>query len=163
MNDFVPTPDTDVFTFTPAPIRWKLWMFDLSRTVSLYVPAFFGLTGIVIVNPGPSTPLITGVAATAGSARTSAAAAARTTSLAFNRSPSVASSTCRWYASADGQRPVHRARVRVADERVRARLQVDGKRLRAGGPDVGGDVHARAGEVEVVARRLIVDGQGVCP
>ena len=26
----VPVPDTLVFLFTPGPVKWKLWMFDLS-------------------------------------------------------------------------------------------------------------------------------------
>ena len=41
-NVFVPTAGTLVFTFTPGPVRWKLWMLDLSLTTSLYFPAFVG-------------------------------------------------------------------------------------------------------------------------
>ena len=54
---FVPAPDTLVFTFTPFPLRWKLWMLDLSLTTSVYLPAFVGFF-MLIVKPGPTVPVI---------------------------------------------------------------------------------------------------------
>ena len=64
--------------------------------------------------------------------------------------------------SADREAAVHLARVRVADEGVLARLEGDVERLLALGRDVRRDVDAaRAGEVEVVLGRLVVDDDRV--
>ena len=49
-------------------------MLDLSLTTILTVPAFVGFEAILIVNPGPTVPLKTGVAASAGAATSKAAA-----------------------------------------------------------------------------------------
>ena len=57
MNVFVPVAETLVFTLTPGPVRWKLWIDDLSSTTSLIVPAFVGFFAIVMVKPGPTVPL----------------------------------------------------------------------------------------------------------
>src|SRR5262245_37456080 len=48
--------------FTPGPERWKSWMFDLSLTVILYVPALSVFTLAVpffrlMVKPGPTVPV----------------------------------------------------------------------------------------------------------
>ncbi len=62
-----PVAATDVFTFTPGPSRWKLWMLDLSLTTSVYFPAFVGFF-MLMVKPGPTVPGSFGTAATTGSA-----------------------------------------------------------------------------------------------
>jgi uncharacterized protein YqfA (UPF0365 family) len=54
---FVPVPDTLVFTFTPGPVRWKLWIEALSATTSLILPALVGFFVSLIVKPGPTVPL----------------------------------------------------------------------------------------------------------
>ena len=63
VNVFVPWKATEVLTLTPGPVRWKLWMADLSDTVSLIFPAFVGFFAIVMVKPGPTVPLNVGVVA----------------------------------------------------------------------------------------------------
>ena len=69
-----------IFLFTPGPFRWKLWMFDLSLTVILYLPAFSVFTLAVpflrvIVKPGPTVPVnfVTLLVAPIGAASASAA------------------------------------------------------------------------------------------
>src|SRR4029077_4236508 len=83
VNVFVPMADTEVFTLTPGPVRWKLWMLDLSATTMLTLPACVGFFAIVIVKPGPTVPLYTGVAARAGSAAASAVASAAARTILF--------------------------------------------------------------------------------
>src|SRR4051812_31689672 len=57
-----PLNDTSVTSSsTPGPIRWKLWMSDLSSTFSVYVPAFTDsasspLCFTSMSNPGPTSP-----------------------------------------------------------------------------------------------------------
>ena len=72
----VPIAGTEVLALTPGPVMWKLCAFDLSATTILIVPRLFGFDAIVIVKPGPTVPLYTGVAAMAGSATASAATSA---------------------------------------------------------------------------------------
>ena len=55
----MPVDGTLVFLFTPGPVRWKLWMFDLSDTLIVYDPArrlvTFELPFFMpIVKPGPT-------------------------------------------------------------------------------------------------------------
>src|SRR6266478_4796763 len=75
---FVPTQGVLVSLFTPGPVRWKLWMFDLSWMTMVYVPAFTVFLLIVIVKPGPSVPIsvLLRVAAGAGPGTASAVAIA---------------------------------------------------------------------------------------
>ncbi len=76
---------TDVFLFTPGPVRWKLWIFDLSAILKTYFPALSLLTFLPpwvseIVNPGPTVPVSVGVLASAAGTASSAAVAAIATS-----------------------------------------------------------------------------------
>src|SRR5215831_8645602 len=79
----VPVAPTSVFLLMPGPLRWKLWMLDMSLITNLYLPAFrlvtFELPFFnVIVKPGPSVPVNVGVAADADAATTSAPASSVT-------------------------------------------------------------------------------------
>ena len=69
-----------IFLFTPGPVRWKSWMFDLSLTVILYEPALSVFTLAVpflrvMVKPGPTVPVnfVTLLVAPIGAASASAA------------------------------------------------------------------------------------------
>src|SRR5262245_51350771 len=73
--------------FTPGPERWKSWMFDLSLTVTLYVPALSVFTLAVpffrvMVKPGPTVPVsfVTLLVAPVGAASASAATSPAATS-----------------------------------------------------------------------------------
>src|SRR4051794_34847006 len=75
---------TLVILLTPGPVRWKLWMFDLSTTVMTYVPALSAVTALppaclsVIVNPGPTVPASFGGGTERPGAASAAAAATAT-------------------------------------------------------------------------------------
>src|SRR5262245_61299918 len=74
-----------VLLFTPGPLRWKLWRFDLSLILNVYVPAFSFLTAAlpcfsVIVKPGPTVPVSVGDEAKAEGTMSAAAIAASATS-----------------------------------------------------------------------------------
>src|SRR6476646_4085939 len=73
---YVLTAETLVFLSTPGPVRWKLWMLDLSLTVIVYVPCGTDFLLIVIVKPGPSVAVSVPawVVAVAPAARASPAA-----------------------------------------------------------------------------------------
>jgi hypothetical protein len=63
-------------------MRWKLWIFERSRTVMTYVPAFTVYLLRVIVNPGPSVAMsFFAGAAAAGPANAMRAAAQATASV----------------------------------------------------------------------------------
>src|SRR5205809_4935643 len=56
----VPVEPTPVFLFTPGPVRWKLWMPDLSATVIVYLPALSVVTFFepflrLMLKAGPTT------------------------------------------------------------------------------------------------------------
>src|SRR5687768_6717719 len=53
--------------------------------------------------------------------------------------------------------------MRVTDERVLAGLELDLEALLSLGSDIGRDVDAGAGQMEVVRRGLVVDDEGVAP
>src|SRR5688500_2209478 len=53
--------------------------------------------------------------------------------------------------------------MRVTDERVLAGLELDLEALLSRGSDIGRDVDAGAGQMEVVRRGLVVDDEGVAP
>ena len=40
----VPLPLTGVFLLTPGPVRWKSWVFAMSLTTIVYLPAFSFVT-----------------------------------------------------------------------------------------------------------------------
>src|SRR4051812_17568308 len=76
-----PVLPTDVDLFTPGPLRWKLWIDDLSEILKTYFPALSFVTFAVpflrvIVNPGPTVPVNVGVAASADGTASAATSAA---------------------------------------------------------------------------------------
>src|SRR4029453_6683204 len=79
-----PLNDTLVFLFRPGPIRWKLWIVDLSSTLIVYFPALIVLRSLSpfstsILKPGPTSPLSWAVFAPAVAARTAPAVATAST------------------------------------------------------------------------------------
>ena len=64
---------------------------------------------------------------------------------------------CPTRSRADGERPSHLQRVRVAHERVAPVRERDLERLLPDGGDVGADVDPRAAQMEVVLLRPVVD------
>src|SRR3954469_7608690 len=88
---FEPTNVTLVTSlFRPGPLRRKLWMFDLSATLSVYLPGlsfvtFFAPCLRLIVKPGPTVPL-RAVAAEDASETGTATASAVTTAAVISRS-----------------------------------------------------------------------------
>src|SRR5918911_3548954 len=87
---FVPLAATVVITLLTGPLRWKLWMFDLSVTTNLYVPALSVVTFAppffnVIVKPGPTVPVSVVAVGAATAVTASATAAAATAARAMKR------------------------------------------------------------------------------
>src|SRR5262245_33174787 len=75
-----------IILFTPGPVRWKLWMFDLSLTVIAYLPGLSVVTFAepflrLIVKPGPTLPVsLVGPMAPTGAASASTATTRAATS-----------------------------------------------------------------------------------
>src|SRR6476646_1386291 len=80
----LPVEPTEVDLFRPGPLRWKLWIDDLSEILNTYFPAFSLVTFAepclrVMVKPGPTVPVSVGVAASAEGTTSAATIAATAT------------------------------------------------------------------------------------